>query len=71
MNWKFYLMIAAGPLEMVSKLLKNQDANDVGTDDKAAAFLHYASLGIQAIINDQPLPTVPNTLASNPTQPLS
>lgn len=62
MNWKFYLMMAYPSLEMVSRMLAQKDADNVGPDDKAAAFLHYASVAIQAIINDQPLPQPPAAL---------
>lgn len=62
MNWKFYLMMAAAPLEMVSRYLANKDTDDIGTDDKVAHFLHYCATGINAILNDQPLPTIPAAL---------
>lgn len=69
MDWKFYLTFAAGPLELVSKLLASKDANTTGADDKAAAFLHYASLGIRAIINDQDVPPLPAPLAAQLVAP--
>ncbi len=64
MNWKFHLMIVYPNPQVVSQLLANRDANTTGSDDRAAQFLHYASVAIQAIINDQPLPTMPTTLAT-------
>jgi hypothetical protein len=62
--WKFYLLMAAPLLEAVSKTLKNKDADDVGPDDRAAAFLHYAAVAITALANDQPLPTMPASVKS-------
>lgn len=62
MNWKFYLMLVYPNLEVASKLLAARDADSVGTDDKVAAVLHFASISVQAILNDQPLPNVPAIL---------
>ncbi len=61
-NWKLYLMFIAPLLNQVSIILANKDTNDVGPDDTAAEFLHYAAVAITAIVNDQPLPTLPASL---------
>lgn len=63
-KWKFYLMIAAPNLDAVSRMLAAKDANTTGSDDVAAAFLHYTSLAINAILQDQPVPEMPKSLAS-------
>ena len=60
--WKFYLMIAAPMLEQVSKALASKDADTVGPDDRAAAFLHYAATACTAIANDQPIPPIPSSI---------
>lgn len=60
--WKFYLLMAAPLLDAVSRTLKAKDPDDVGPDDRAAAFLHYASVAISAIAADQPMPPMPSSL---------
>lgn len=62
MNWKFYLFMSVPMLEMVSKQLAQKDADTVGPDDKAAQFLHFASVACAAIAADQPLPELPAAL---------
>lgn len=58
MNWKLMLMFIAPLLSQVAFLLAHKDEDDTGIDDKAAAFLKYAATAINAIIADQPLPTL-------------
>lgn len=59
---RMYLMFVAPLLESVSRMLANKDANTDGPDDKAASFLHFAAVGVTAIIEDRPLPMVPSIL---------
>lgn len=62
--WKMLLFVVAPLLESVSAILKNKDADDIGPDDKAAQFLHYAAVAVAAIRDEQPLPTMPASLKS-------
>ena len=63
MNWKLLLMMVGPILSQIAFLIAAKDADDEGIDDKAAKFLKYAAVAIQAIIADQPLPVMSADLA--------
>jgi hypothetical protein len=61
-NWKMYLFFIVPNLEAASKMIASSDENTTGTDDRIAQFLHWTYLGMNAILNDQPIPAVPVAL---------
>lgn len=54
------LEIISPQLETASRLLAAKDANTTGKDDAVAKILHYAHIAIDAVVNDLPLPPVPD-----------
>lgn len=59
---KMYINMARLPMDMGAAVVAGLDANDTGTDDLAAAIIHYVSSVLGALVMGQPLPAIPQQL---------
>lgn len=59
---KTYVNMARIPLDMAAELVADLDADDEGTDDLAAAGMHYASALLGSLVSGRSFPPVPQEL---------
>lgn len=57
---KLILIMIAPLLQSVAGYLRNLDADDHGVDDTLAKVLKYASVALNAWLDDQPIPESSN-----------